>query len=177
MTIPYTLVLLLLLVIVLFLITGLSMKKEHRISRNIFIKAPLDQVWNAVTDVVRQIEWRTDLQKIELKESTDGCMVWAEISKTGSVSTQRVLNSQENKLFETETLPTSIYSGHSITEFSPSQAGTTLRITESLRVENPLKRPFARTIKKLELSANQYQEDLKHYLEVSPSHSNRGDIK
>ena len=177
MTISYTLVLLLLLAIVLFLIIGISMKKEHRISRNVFIKAPLDQVWNAVTDIVRQIEWRTDLQKIELKESTDGCMVWAEISKSGSVSTQRVLNAQENKLFETEILPTSIYSGYSITEFSPSQAGTTLRITESLCVENPLKRPFARIVKKLELRANQYQKDLKHYLEVPQPHSNNDQSK
>lgn len=156
-----------LLALILFLIIALSMKKEYKISRNVFIKAPLGEVWNAVTDVVRQIEWRSNLQKIELKDSIEDCMVWAEISKTGAVNVQRVLSSQDNKRYEKELLPTSMYSGHSVIEFSPSQAGTTLRITESLRVENPLKRPFAKIANTLETHANQYQADLKAYLEVA----------
>jgi len=143
------------------------MPKEHKISRNVFIKAPLDDVWNTVTNVVRQIEWRTDLQKIELKDSVDDYLIWTEIPKEGNSVTQQMLALQEHKLFEKEIIPTSMYVGHSLIEFSSSQAGTTLRITESLGVDNPLKRPLAKISKKLEAGANQYQEDLKKYLEVA----------
>lgn len=151
----------------IFFVIGLSMKKEHKISRNIFIKSPLEKVWDTVTDTVRQIEWRSDLQKIELKESADGHLVWAEIPKAGAGTTQRVIRSQENKIFETETLLTSIYTGHSTAEFSRSQAGTTLRITASIRVDSPLKRPFSKMADKLESGTNLYQDDLKKYLEAS----------
>ena len=150
---------------VIFLIVGFTTKQEYLISRNIFIKAPIEQVWSAVTDIIRQIEWRKDIQKIEIKDNDNSNMVWVEIPHKGSPITQKVTTFDENRLFETTIVPSSIYQGSRKIDFSHSQAGTTLRLTESISIKNPLKRPLSKMAKKLEERMNIYQIDLKNYLE------------
>lgn len=165
MMILYTLVALFLLLFIIFFIIGISTKQKHSISRNIFIKAPIDEVWSAATDVIRQIEWRKDIQKIEIKDNDDANMVWVEIPNSGDSVSYRVTRSKVNTYFDTVIVPSSIYLGHREINFTHSRAGTTMRITESISVKNPLKRPFSKMATKLEERVSHYQNDLKSYLE------------
>lgn len=161
----YTFGVLFLLLFIIFFIIGVSTKQKHEISRNVFIKAPIDQVWSAATDVIRQIEWRKDIQKIEIKDNDDVNMVWVEIPHDGDSVSYRVIRSKVNAYFDTVVVPSSIYLGSREINFTHSHAGTTIRVTESISVKNPLKRPFSKMAKKLEERANHYQNDLKSYLE------------
>ena len=153
---------------VIFLLVGILTQEEQSLSRNIFIKAPLDDVWELVTDIVRHIEWRDNLQKIEIKDNNEEQMVWVEIPKHGEPSSYKVVNLKVNTLFEAEIIPTSIYSGSIKIDFTSSRAGVTLRITETIAVKRILRRPFAKMWQKLEAHANQYQTNLKHYFEKPP---------
>ena len=156
----------LLLLSALFLIIAFSMKKDAHISRNIFIKAPIAKVWATVTDTLQQIKWRKDLQRVEIRDDAQGG-VWVEIFKNGEQIPKRLLKSTQHKLLEIEIIPERGYAGHIKIEFTPSQAGTTLRITEHGIVTNPLKRPFANISKKLEKRLDAYQDNLKRLLDNS----------
>ena len=155
----------LLLLLIIFLSIAFSMKKDVLISRNIFIKASVDKVWNTVTNLIRQIEWRQDLQKVEIKDD-DQSEVWVEIFQNGDQISKRVVKSSKYKIFEVEILPKGGYSGNIKIEFTPSQAGTTLRITEYIIITNPLRRPFT-NLKKLEKRLDAYQNNLKQLLDHS----------
>ena len=142
------------------------MKKDALVSRNIFIKASVDKVWNAITDTIRQIEWRQDLQKVEIKGDAQS-EIWVEIFQNGEKITKRMIKSTKHKLLEVEIIPESGYAGHIKIELTPSQAGTTLRITEHAIVTNPLKRPLTNIAKKLEKRLDAYQDNLKQLLDNS----------
>ncbi len=165
MAFTYLVVAVILALFIIYWIIGLLMKKKYTISRNLFIKAPIDRVWETVTDIIRQIEWRKDLQKIEIKDDDGQNMVWMEIPKEGESILKKTIKKELNKIYEVEVVPTSIYTGSMKLEFSSSRAGTTLRITESIGVNNPLRRPFSKMSQKLEKHADQYQESLKSFLE------------
>lgn len=165
MTILYTLGGVLILVLLLLLFIGLSLAKEQSIYRNVFVKAPVADVWSRIADVARQTEWRQDLQKIKLNNPHDHNMSWTEISKDGEERTYQTLKYEVNRLFEAKISSSSPYSGTIRIEFSSSHIGTSLRIVESLGIKNPLKRPFMKISKKLEDHANEYQLNLKQHLE------------
>ena len=173
MTTLLILVAVLLLPFLIFLLVGILTQEEQSLSRNIFIKAPLDDVWEVVTDIVRHIEWRGNLQKIEIKDSNEEQMVWVEIPKQGELSSYKVVNLKVNTLFEAEIIPTSIYSGAIKIDFTSSRAGVTLRITETIAVKRILRRPFSKMWQKLEVHANQYQDNLKQYFEKPSTDENK----
>lgn len=165
MTTLLILVAVLLLPFLIFLLVGILTQEEQSLSRNVFIKAPLDEVWELVTDIVRHIEWRDNLQKIEIKDNNEEQMVWVEIPKQGDPSSYKVINSKANTLFEAKMIPTSIYSGSMKIDFTSSRAGVTLRITETIAVKRVLRRPFSKMWQRLESHANQYQHNLKQYFD------------
>ena len=165
MTILYTVAGILILLFLLVLLIGLSLAKEQSIYRDVFVKAPVGDVWSRVADVARQTEWRQDLQKIKLNSTDNHTMSWTEISKDGNEMTYQTLRYDVNRLFEAKITGSSAYSGTMRIEFNSSHIGTSLRMTESLGIKNPLKRPFVKISKKLEARVNEYQVNLKQHLD------------
>lgn len=165
MTILYTVGVILLLILLLILLIGLSLPKEHSIYRDVFVKAPVDEVWSRIADVVRQTEWRQDLQKIKLNNTNSSNVSWTEIYSEGEERTYQALKHEVNRLFEAEIIPPSSYTGRMRIEFSSSHVGTSLRITESLGIKNPFLRPFIKISKKLEKHVSEYQFHLKKHLD------------
>ena len=165
MTILSTVMGLLILIFLLILLIGLSLSKEQSIYRDIFVKAPVADVWSRVADVARQTEWRKDLQKIKLNSSDSHTMSWTEIYKSGEEITYQTVKYKANHLFEAKIVASSSYSGTIRIEFNSSHIGTSLRMTESFGIKNPLKRPFVKVSKKLDAHVNEYQVNLKEYLD------------
>jgi hypothetical protein len=165
MTILLVCITFLLVLFLVFFLVGVLTQAEQTLSRNIFLKAPLDEVWEIITDIVRHIEWRDNLQKIEIKDNDETQMVWVEIPKQGKPISYKVINLKIHKLFEAEMVPTSIYSGSMKIEFTSSRAGITLRITDTICVKSVLRRPFSKMSQELEQHANQYQDNLRRYFE------------
>jgi hypothetical protein len=157
---------LLLVIFLIFLLVGYLTQEEQSLSRNIFIKAPLDEIWMLVTDIVRHIEWRDNLQKIEIKDDNEEQMVWVEIPKKGQAISYKLIDLKHHSLFEAEVISKSIYTGSVKIDFTSSRAGVTLRITEKIAVKHILRRPFSNMWQKLESHANQYQDNLKRYFDT-----------
>lgn len=166
MTILYTVGAILILLFLLVWLIGLSLPKEQSIYRDVFVKAPVAEVWSRVADVARQTEWRQDLQKIRLNSTDSQSMSWTEIYKEGEERTYQTKKYEVNRLFEAEIVNPSSYTGSMRIEFSSSHVGTSLRMTESLGIKSSLKRPFTKISKKLEEHMSEYQSNLKQYLEA-----------
>jgi hypothetical protein len=162
----YTMGGILILIVLLILLIGLSLPKEQSIYRNIFVKSTVDDVWSRVADVARQTEWRQDLQKIKLNSTDSNNMAWTEISKNGDEVSYQTTKYEVNRVFEAQLIAPSAYSGTIRIEFSSSHVGTSLRMTETLGIRNPLRRPFSKISKKLESHVNEYQLNLKQYLDA-----------
>lgn len=64
---------------ILPMLIGLMISPTQTATRVELIKAPIDATWEALSDLSRQTEWRTDLKSIQLKDDDDG-MRWVETS-------------------------------------------------------------------------------------------------
>lgn len=147
-----------------WLLIGLSLPRDRIVSRTVFIKAPIEKVWNTVTDVSGQIFWRSDLKRVEIKASEAGQDVWVEVPNTGKPITLKALKTRHQALFQVEILPNAYFKGYWEGEFIKNQSGTTLRIKETSRVDNPLFRPLVSLFFDPDKMVDRYQGDLKRHL-------------
>lgn len=147
-----------------WVLVSVSLPKDRVVSRTVFIKAPVDKVWEAVTNVSGQIFWRSDLKKVEIKAPEEGRDVWVEVMSSGKSVTLKTISSKYPSLFHVEIVPSRFFKGYWEGEFIKNQSGTTVRIKETSRVDNPLYRPLALLFFNCEAMVDRYQKDLKNHL-------------
>lgn len=83
--------------LVLFpMLVGMMIAPLQQATRVELIRAPLDKVWYAVSELHRQTEWRDDLKSVQLKDDDDG-MRWIEKPARGSQTTLRKLKEVKQK--------------------------------------------------------------------------------
>ncbi|HHC73787.1 MAG TPA: SRPBCC family protein [Thiothrix sp.] len=149
---------------VLWWLIGVMMPRDVEVTRKIFIKAPIEDVWAAMTDATGQISWRSDLQRVEIKSTEEGGDVWVEVSKVGKRVMFKTLYLKAPLAFQLELRLGSFMTAYREGELVKNQSGTNLRIKEVNRVSNPLYRPLVRWKFNLDKVLDQYQHDLKRYL-------------
>ncbi|MGV6808977.1 MAG: SRPBCC family protein [bacterium] len=149
---------------VLWWLVGVMMPRDVEVTRKIFIKAPIEQVWSAMTDATGQIFWRSDLQRVEIKPAEEGGDVWVEVSNVGKRVVFKTLYLKAPLKFQLELHLGSSMTAYREGELVKNQSGTNLRIKEVNRVSNPLYRPLVRWKFNLDKVLDQYQQDLKRYL-------------
>jgi len=149
---------------IIWWLVGVMMPRDVEVTRKIFIKAPIEQVWAAMTDATGQIFWRSDLQRVEIKPAEEGKDIWVEVSNSGKRVMFKTLYLQEPLRFQLELTLSSSMCAYREGELVKNQSGTNLRIKEVNRVSNPLYRPLLRWRFNLDALLDQYQDDLKRYL-------------
>jgi hypothetical protein len=149
---------------IIWWLVGVMMPRDVEVTRKIFIKAPIEQVWAAMTDATGQIFWRSDLQRVEIKPAEEGKDVWVEVSNSGKRVMFKTLYLKEPLRFQLELTSGAAMSAYREGELVKNQSGTNLRIKEVNRVSNPLYRPLLRWRFNLDALLDQYQNDLKQYL-------------
>lgn len=149
---------------IIWWLVGVMMPRDVEVTRKIFIKAPIEQVWAAMTDATGQIFWRSDLQRVEIKPAEEGKDIWVEVSNSGKRVMFKTLYLQEPLRFQLELTLSASMCAYREGELVKNQSGTNLRIKEVNRVSNPLYRPLLRWRFNLDALLDQYQDDLKRYL-------------
>lgn len=139
---------------------GLMIPSHQQATRVELIRAPLDTVWDAISELSRQTEWRTDLKSVQLKDDDDG-MRWIEIPARGGKVTLRKVKEVEKKELLLQMERGSTVQGTRLAILSAVPGGTRITFTETSELKNPVKRLFAQLGSKLDRRLNQYIAQLK----------------
>ena len=132
--------------IVIVLLIGAVLPRNHVASLEIVLRRNPDEIYAVVRDFAAGPAWRTDLQSVEILGEIDGHVRFLEHSKQGKITYEIV----EDK--PPETLVTRIvdqdlgYSGSWTYALSPTNDGTRVRITENGEVSNVLFRFLSRFV-------------------------------
>nr|CAA6829153.1 MAG: Unknown protein [uncultured Thiotrichaceae bacterium] len=148
-------------ILVLFpFLLGLMIPQHQQATRVELVRAPLDTVWDAISELSRQTEWRTDLKSVQLKDDDDG-MRWIEVPLRGSKITLRKMKEVEKKELLLQMERGSTVQGTRLAILSAVPGGTRITFTETAELKNPIKRLFAQLGGKLDRRLNQYIHQLK----------------
>ncbi|MGB0845299.1 MAG: SRPBCC family protein [Thiolinea sp.] len=142
------------------MLIGMMVSPLQQATRVELVKAPLDKVWEAVSELSRQTEWRTDLKSVQLKDDDDG-MRWIENPARGSKITLRKLKEIEKKEIVVQMEKGSRVIGTRQAMLSAVPGGTRITFTETSEIKNPLSRLFAHLGGKLDKRLNHYIAQLK----------------
>ena len=149
---------------VLFLVIpmfiGMMLSPFQQATRVELVKAPLDAVWSALSELSRQTEWRQDLKSVQLKDDDDG-MRWIEIPTHGSRLTLRKLKEVDKKELVVQIERGKRVIGTRQAIFRPVPGGTRVTFTETSEIRSPLRRLFAHLSGKLDKRLNHYISSLK----------------
>lgn len=140
------LVALLLATILLIVIIGYSLPKDHMASRAISLRRPPADVFALISNFKDEPSWRTDVQQVEMLPERAGHIRFMEKSKNGtmpfeveeSIPPQRMVTRIDEKKVP--------FGGRWIFEISPTADGCRLNITERGEVYNPVFRFVSRFI-------------------------------
>lgn len=153
---------LLALVIILPLLIGMLLPKLRQATRVELIKAPIDNVWETLSELTRQTEWRSDLKSVQMKDDDDG-MRWIEQPKRGwkrILRKQKEVHKQELMVLVEEGSST-LGTRHFLLSDVPG--GTRVTMTQSSEIGNPYARFRAHLNNKLDKRVNLFMQQLKDY--------------
>jgi hypothetical protein len=122
--------------------------------------APADRIFEVISDIRAQPEWRSSVQRIEPMEAHDGRPAWREISKTGPLPMELTESDPPRRMVTTILSEGMPFGGRWIFEVDPTPAGAALTITEEGEVYNPVFRFVSRFIMGHHGTATTYLRDL-----------------
>lgn len=147
------------LLLIVFII-GLILPKQRTFSRNQTFKAPIEKVFEVVTDLKGQESWRSDVKEIQVKSAVHGKEIWIEIPKNQPPIHFRSIAKIQNQLYEMD-IEGQGFNGHWVGTFEKGNDGTTkVNFTEIATVPNPFLRVFAYLFIDLGKSIDLYINDL-----------------
>lgn len=126
---------------------GLRLPKTHVAASRIRLKATPDQVWDVLTDFAAHPSWRPGLAAVEPGPEIDGCPSWYEVCARNTRVQFALVENLPPKRLVTRLVGKNLpLSGTWIYELAPEAGGTTLTITESDNIYNPLFRFCSRFV-------------------------------
>lgn len=131
-------------IVVLIIVIGVLLPRDHVAARTLRVNAPIDTVWRTMTDVAAFPSWRADVRRVELLPAVDGRASWREHSKDGPIAMVVDSSAPPSKLvtrIADENLP---FGGTWTYVLTPGATGTRVTITEHGSVYNPVFRFVSR---------------------------------
>jgi uncharacterized protein YndB with AHSA1/START domain len=133
-------------VVVLVVIVGMLLPKEHTARSHATIEAPPESVWRALTDVEAFPAWRGDVSRVEMLSAGNGRKTWREIGKHGTITFEEVVAESPRRLIGRIADPTLPFGGSWTYEVVPEGKGSRVTITEDGVVYNPVFRFMSRFV-------------------------------
>jgi hypothetical protein len=124
-------------------VIGMTLSREHHVTRRIRLRASREDVWARVSDLERQPEWRPGVQRIERLDDRDGHEVWLERGRD-DMELETVERAPPGRLVRRLVPSGQPYSGQWTVALAEHEGGTEVAITEDGEVPHPLVRFFAR---------------------------------
>ena len=145
LSIVFVIVAFILLVSVVALI-GSRLSKSHTVTRSIFLRQSLQNVYDVIRDFSSAPMWRSDVKRIEVQTQPDGKIHFREEGKNGAVNYELAEDVPGERMV-TRILDTDLgYSGKWTYVFASENGGARVTITEDGEVSNPLFRFMSRYV-------------------------------
>ncbi|HEV2804349.1 MAG TPA: SRPBCC family protein [Chthoniobacterales bacterium] len=132
--------------IVIVLLIGAFLPRNHVASREIILRRSQEEIYAVIRDFPSAPAWRPDLQSVEMLSDVDGRVRFREQSKQGRI-TYEVVEDKSPRTLVTRIVDQDLgYSGTWTYALSPADHGTQVRITEAGEVSNVLFRFLSRFV-------------------------------
>lgn len=138
-----------LLLVVLVVVIGALLPKEHVASRSVTLNASLEQVWALVLDHQAFPSWRTDVLRVEPRSDPSGHRAWLEVGKRNEIpyiADREVLEGDHAELVTRISDPSLPFGGTWTWAFERAGSQTRLTITEHGIVGPPVFRFMSRFV-------------------------------
>jgi uncharacterized protein YndB with AHSA1/START domain len=132
--------------VVLVVLTGMLLPREHTARSHASIPAPPDAVWRALTDVESFPSWRRDVSRVEPLPPSNGRRMWREIGTNGTITFEEVLAETPRRLIARIADPSLPFGGTWTYDVAPDGTGSRVTIREDGVVHNPVFRFMSRFI-------------------------------
>jgi len=151
--------------LILVYATGFFLPSERSAQKTARIKAPPEKVFATITDLSRQ-GWRSQVDQVEVLDSTPGREVWLERPKWGPPHKFRTRLKNPPHRFEIEMIDNPSFGGFWVGTLRATENGETeIEFTEHVIVNGPFAKVMSRLFFDLESSITTYIEDLKRATE------------
>ena len=125
------------------LLAGALMPREHRATRALQLKAAPEAVWTILADHAREPQWRPELAACVPQAERHGHPVWEDRLRNGQRIVQETLERVEGRRLVRQVVNQPLFGGTWTWELAPEGSGSVLRITEEGWMAAPF-RPLAR---------------------------------
>ena len=133
-------------IVLLVVVAGMLLPKEHTARSHAAINAPPDSVWRALTDVAAFPTWRDDVSRVEILPTTNGKKAWREVGKHGTIAFEETVAERPRRLVARIADPSLPFGGTWTYDVAPETAGSRVTITEDGVVHNPVFRFMSRFV-------------------------------
>jgi hypothetical protein len=131
----------------LVLVAGNRLPKEYNVARMAYFNRSPGEIWLIISDFAGQTSWRPDLRSVDRLPPRNGRDVWRETDSRGQVTTlitvERLPQRRLARRIADEDLP---FGGGWAIEIGQFGEVTSLTVTETGEIENPLFRFMSRYI-------------------------------
>jgi len=150
-------------IIVLPLLVGMFLPNERVFIKKAQFKSNPQQIWDVITNVKGQEEWRNDVKLIEMIESKKGAEKWTEIPRQGQPITFQVKAYQEPNRYDIEIVDSS-FSGYWEGRIKKENGKTFIEFKEVAIIKNPYFKILAYLFFDLNKTMDLYLLNLKNKL-------------
>jgi len=133
-------------VLILVVVIGWLLPKEHVATREGRYRQPPEAIWRAITDIDAMPSWRAGLRNVKRLPDRSGLQSWLETTDSGIIPFETTVSEPPGKLavrIADAKLP---FGGTWTYEIRTTAEGSALRITENGEVYNPIFRFVSRFI-------------------------------
>ncbi|WCL47602.1 hypothetical protein [Leptospira sp. GIMC2001] len=145
---------------------GLTLPENLKFQKSEILNHPIIRVWETVRDIKGQENWRSDINNIEVLDTTKAKEIWIEYPKSGPQIKFRTVSIQESIAWKMEIVETKGFSATWTGSFkSLNDSQTEIDFVESVSYPSPWMRIFAKIFIDLNSTMDLYLADLKTELE------------
>ena len=146
---------------ILLVVIGFLTPKGHVVTKTIKLRQKPEVVWQAISDFQNQPSWRNELSKVERLPDRNGKEMWKEIYKNGDEMPLETTESiPQQRLVRTIADPELPFNGVWEMKIKADGDGSSLSITESGEIPNPLFRGMFRIFFGYEDTIVHYETEL-----------------
>lgn len=142
MTLPLTVLSLLMFFVATPVVVGLFLPRGHTVSRRVVIQQPREVIWARIVDFAGQTAWRPDVKRPVRLDDLNGHEVWRE---AGDMALETVEVAPPERLVR-RVAPNRMFGGTWTVTLRQAPGGTEVAVTEAGEVYHPLFRTVSRFI-------------------------------
>jgi hypothetical protein len=134
-------------VVLLVVVIGALLPREHSVSRQSFYHQAPEAIWQTIMDYEKFPTWMKGVARVEPFGSLNGNPAWTEVESNGMKIPLQVTEAVPPRHLVTRIAdPKLPWGGTWTTEITPAPGGSVMRITENGYVNNPVFRFMARFV-------------------------------